>query len=172
MPEDLIYVPFPRGLYDDIVRFSDGRLRPESLAVSQVEAWVASSVEFDFGDDWGSRIKDVAAKYAPHVHAKWQAENAAASEQAREEALPLVWKEVTIAAGSDVRMAYGGKHHYAKVKGGKIVDDDGAYSPSEWASKIAGGTSRNAWRDLWFKQPLKQWTPAQRLRGRTNGEAE
>jgi hypothetical protein len=65
-------------------------------------------------------------------------------------------------------MAFGHDHHYAKVKGGKIVDDDGSYSPSEWASKVAGGTSRNAWRDLWFKEPLsKNWVPAQLLRDQT-----
>lgn len=165
MSESVIYIPFPRALYDDIVRFSDGRIRPETLAAHQVESWVSNSVEFDFGEDWGERIEDVAEKYAPHVYEKWQAEDAAASSDARADSRPLVWKEVTIPAGSDVRMAYGDGHQYAKVKRGKIVDDGGSYSPSEWASKVAGGTSRNAWRDLWFKEPLsKNWVPAQLLR--------
>jgi hypothetical protein len=62
-------------------------------------------------------------------------------------------------------MAYGDKHRYATVRRGHIVDDGEEYSPSEWASKVAGGTSRNAWRDLWFKEPLsKTWVPAQLLR--------
>ncbi|AZO72165.1 hypothetical protein [Mesorhizobium sp. M1D.F.Ca.ET.043.01.1.1] len=84
---------------------------------------------------------------------------------------PLVWKEVTIPQGSEVRMAYGADHHYAKIQGGKIVDASGEYSPSEWASKVAGGTSRNAWRDLWFRLPLtKDWVPAQTLRSKKGQE--
>lgn len=170
MPESVIYIPFPRALYDDIVRFSDGRIRPESLATDQVEAWIAKSVEFDFGDVWGERIEDVAEKYAPQTYEKWQAEDVARFGETRSESRPLVWKEITIPAGSDVRMAYGADHRYAKVRGGKIVDDDGSYSPSEWASKVARGTSRNAWRDLWFKEPLsKSWVPAQLLRNQARG---
>jgi hypothetical protein len=26
-------------------------------------------------------------------------------------------------------------------------------SPSEFANQVAGGTNRNAWRDLWIKRP-------------------
>jgi hypothetical protein len=46
-------------------------------------------------------------------------------------------------------------------------------SPSEWASKVAGGTSRNAWRDLWFKEPLsKTWVPAQLVRDQAQQEIQ
>lgn len=167
MSDPVIYIPFPRTLYDDIVRFSNGRLRPDSLAADQVETWIANSVEFDLGDVWGERLEEVAERYAPHIYQKWQSEDAARS---KGDSRPLVWKEVTIPAGSDVRMAYGDGHRYAKVRGGKIVDDDGSYSPSEWASKVARGTSRNAWRDLWFKEPIsKNWVPAQLLRNQARG---
>lgn len=86
---------------------------------------------------------------------------------------PLVWKDVTVRAGSEVRMSYGGKQHYAKIVGGCIVESDGSkYSPSEWASKVAGNTSRNAWRDLWFKEPLSNtWVPARLLRTNTRIES-
>lgn len=171
MPKLTIHIPFPRALYEDIIRFSDGQISPEQLAADQVEAWVANSVEYGFGEKWGDRIDEVAEIYAPHIHEKWLAEDNASLEQSKVENRPLVWKEVTIAAGSDVRMAYGNDHHYAKVKAGKVVDDDGSYSASEWASKVAGGTSRNAWRDLWFKQPLaKNWIPAQFLRDQARQE--
>jgi hypothetical protein len=173
MFEPTIYIPFPRTLYDDIVRFSDGRIRPDVLAADQVKAWISSSVEFGFGEDWGERIEEVAEKYAPHVYEKWQVEDGAVSNDARVNTLPLVWKEVTVPAGSEVRMAYGNGHHYAQVKRGKIVDEDGSYSPSEWASKVAGGTSRNAWRDLWFREPRsKTWIPAQLLRDQARRRAE
>lgn len=174
---DFIYIPFPRKLYDDIVRFSDGTLRPEALAANQVEAWVANSIEFDYGE-WGDRAEEVAEIYAPDVYERWRTEDKDASERSKLENRPLVWKSVVVDSGSDVRMSYGGDHHYAKVKGGKIVDKDGSYSPSEWASKIADGTSRNAWRDLWFKEPFgKTWVPAQLLRdqaeqGMTNANGQ
>ena len=170
MAEPLIFIPFPQKLYDDIVRFSDGAISPESLAASQVQAWVANSVEFDFGD-WGDRIEEVAEIYAPHVYERWMAEDSSTVERLKAENRPLVWKEVTVASGSDVRMSYGGDHHYAKVKAGKIIDGDASYSPSEWASKVAGGTSRNAWRDLWFKEPLgNSWVPARLLRRQAKKE--
>jgi hypothetical protein len=94
------------------------------------------------------------------------------TEKQKADRKPLVWKEVSIPSGSEVRMPYGGQHHYAKIRGGHIVDDDGEkYSPSEWASKVAGGTSRNAWRDLWFREPLsKTWVPAQLLRDQAREE--
>jgi hypothetical protein len=97
--------------------------------------------------------------------ARWPGTLPHSVRQRSAESRPLVWKEVTILSGSEVRMFYNGTHHYAAIKGGKIVDHDTEYSPSEWASKIAGGTSRNAWRDLWFKEALsKTWVPAQLLR--------
>jgi hypothetical protein len=166
MPEALIYIPFPRALYDDIVRFSDGSLNPAAMAESQVQSWVENSLEFGSDDHWvPERLEELAEKYAPHLLKRWQKEDADHLRQRSTENRPLVWKEVTIASGSEVRMSYDGKHHYATVKAGHIVDDGKTYSPSEWASKIAADTSRNAWRDLWFKGPLsKTWVPAQMLR--------
>lgn len=159
-----IYIPFPRELYDDIVRFSDGTTDPVELAEDQVRSWVEKSVEFGFGN-WGNRVEAVARKYAPEVLAKWEEEDQQEEDRLRIHGNPLVWKEVAIPAGSEVRMSYGGKNHYAVVQRGKIIDGDNEYSPSEWASKIAEGTSRNAWRDLWFKFPLEAvWKPAQLLR--------
>jgi hypothetical protein len=170
MPE--IYIPFDQELYDDIIRFSDGRLDPVALANSQVRSWVESSIEFSDCEEWAEdRLEDLAKKYAPHVLERWQKQHAEHLRQRSTENRPLVWKEVTIASGSDVRMFYNGAHHYAAVKGGKIVDDGEEYSPSEWASKIAGGTSRNAWRDLWFKELLSStWVPAQLLRDQAQEE--
>ena len=81
MSDSFIYIPFPRALYKDIIRFSDGQISPERLAADQVEAWVASSVEFGFSESWGERIEEVAEIYAPHIHEKWLAEDNASLEQ-------------------------------------------------------------------------------------------
>jgi hypothetical protein len=165
MPISTIYIPMSRELYDDIVRFSDGALDPAALAENQLENWIARDLEFGDGEHWGERFAEVAGKYAPHVLQALDAEQEEALARLRQSNRPLVWKEVSIPAGSDVRMAYAGTHQYAKVERGSIVDEGVSYSPSEWASKVAGGTSRNAWRDLWFRQHgSKDWLPAQALR--------
>jgi hypothetical protein len=160
----VVYVPIGAELVTDIIRYSDGRLDPFQLANDQLRNFVERTIESNW-ELWGDRIDEVAEKYAPDVWERWNKEGVRLSAERREDSQPLVWKEISVSAGSEVRMAYGDKHHYATVRRGHIVDDDKEYSPSEWASKIAGGTSRNAWRDLWFKEPLsKTWVPAQLLR--------
>ena len=159
---DVIYVPMRRKLYDDVVRFSDGQIDPAAVAEDMLQNWIGNEAEWGPDGRWGDRFEEVAAEYAPHLLEESDQKELAKN---REKYKSLVWKEVTIAAGSGVRMAYGDTHHYAKVERGAIVDDGKEYSPSEWASKIAGGTSRNAWRDLWFREPSsKTWVPAQMLR--------
>jgi hypothetical protein len=173
MTESIVYIPFSRDLYNDIIRFSDGGLDPATLAESQVRSWVERSIEFGWEDNWSEgRLEEVAEKYAPQVLEGWRREDADQLRQRSAEKKPLVWKEISIASGSEVRMFYNGEQHYAAVKGGKIIDDEGKdFTPSEWASKVAGGTSRNAWRDLWFKEPLtRTWVPAQMLRDQAQQE--
>lgn len=162
---DYVYIPISRNLYDDIVRFSDGRVDPAEMAEFQLESWVARDLEFGTDEHWGDRFEDAAEVYAPHLIEQIKKEQQEAVVRLKAERRPLVWKELTVPAGSEVRMTYNGEQHYAMVKGGRIVDDDGAFTPSEWASKVAAGTSRNAWRDLWFRVPLsKNWVSAQQLR--------
>lgn len=170
---DTIFIPFPKRLYDNLVRLSDGKADVPYLAASFLESDIqiglghydVSHVSEWLWDLFGDRIYELAEEYAPHSLEKWQqAENAeAASYLAARD--PLVWKEITVPPNSEVRMSYGGAYHYAKVRDGKIVDDDGAFSPSQWAQKVAEGTSRNAWRDLWLKEAQNsEWVPAQLLR--------
>ena len=172
MSEKHIFIPIPRKLYDDIVRFSDGRLDPVVLAQNTLENWVVNDLGDLFGEDHWVRWEEAAEIYAPHLLERLEKERGEVLARHREESKPLVWKEVSISAGSEVRMAYSGTHHYAKVERGCIMDDGKEYSPSEWASKVAGGTSRNAWRDLWFRERLsQQWASAQRLRDQARQEA-
>lgn len=171
MSEKILYIPFSRSLYNDIVRFSDGQLDPTVLAENLVVNWIENSLESG-GSEWsGERLEEVAEKYAPHVLVRWREEDAAKLKERHDDYRPLVWKEVSVASGSEVRMFYGDQHHYAKIKRGKILDDGKEYSPSEWASKVADGTSRNAWRDIWFREPqAKTWVPAQLLREQAREE--
>jgi hypothetical protein len=83
--------------------------------------------------------------------------------------LGLSWKQVFLPEGTSVSMRYGGAVHYAEISGGAVVDDDGAFTPSEWATKVANNTSRNAWRDLWLRMPGDvQWVLADELRSNSS----
>lgn len=173
MAENVVFIPISRKLYDDIVRFSDGKADPAELAEWNLEAWITRDLEIGDGSLWGERFNDVAAEYAPHVLSDKDRLMVERDREATDLAKPLVWKEVSIPAGSEVRMSYRDTHHYAKVEAGRISDVDGTYTPSEWASKIADGTSRNAWRDLWFRERhSKTWVPATLLRQKARAQID
>ena len=171
MPNTVIYVPMDRELYDDIIRFSDGELDPATVAEEQLRYFVERTI--DAAQEYWSddRLEEAAEKYAPQALERWRQHDEQRLSEFAEERKPMVWKEVTIQNEWQVRMAYGGEHHYGTIKSGSIVDNDGSFSPSVWASKIAGGSSRNAWRDLWFRDPRKStWVPAQMLRDQAREE--
>jgi hypothetical protein len=54
--------------------------------------------------------------------------------------------------GTEVRMRYKDRYHYARVEEDEIIYEGETVSPSTLTRKIAG-SSRNAWRDLWIKRP-------------------
>lgn len=161
MTNNVIFVPFPRDLYDDIIRFSEGRLDPVDLASDQVYDFFERNLG-DLTDQWfGDNIYEFAKRHFPD----YAAELLKKSQETIKKSDPLVWKEVTVSHGSRVRMSYDGSYHYANVDDGMIVDNDGKFTPSQWAMKVANNTSRNAWRDIWFKGVLeKEWFPATLLR--------
>lgn len=172
---DVIFVPFPKELYDDLIRFSDGRVNPVDWAVERLEAWIETNFSSEtmgmgwandtFMENFEPRIEEFAEKYYPPALTYWAKQEDKDIESYLATRKPLVWKEITIPASSDVRMLYGGTSHYATIHDGKIKDADGQFSPSEWARKVADDTSRNAWRDLWFKVPgKKEWVPAELIR--------
>lgn len=152
-----VLIPISKSLYHDMVRMSDGRLAPEEWVEHGFMSFLESLFLTDpswFDEKFGSRAEEFLRTHLPDV--------------ARPEVdfgRPLFWKTVTVPAGSEVRMAYNGRDHFALVRDGSIVDGDGSFSPSEWVSKIANFTSRNAWRDIWFKFPGRtDWVLAQSLR--------
>jgi hypothetical protein len=165
---DYIFLPVPRNLYDDVVRFSDGKCDLIDLAIDQFHDFIRRTAEDNAHGLMGDRLDEFLAIYHPDVlaHLHREDEEAELRDAGRMERLsPLVWKEVEVPAGSEVRMQYGGAYHTAKVLRGRIVDQDGDFSPSEWASKVAQGTNRNAWRDLYFRFPgMQQWNSATTLR--------
>ena len=168
---DVIYLPFNKGLYDDVVRFSDGHCDLVWTMEDQFHDFIRRTADdhcFGVMGDDPARLKKFLEIYHPDIVARWDKEETSTEEDEHalsEKWSPLVWKEVEVAAGSEVRMQYAGAYHTARVAKGKIIDSDGQFSPSEWASKVAAGTNRNAWRDLYFRLPGKaDWVSATALR--------
>lgn len=178
---ELVYIPFDKKLYQDLVRFSDGRIDPAELAEFKVRSWIDMNFSLGVDGDWlddsfetlfGDGLVKLAEEYAPYWLEALSKRQNAEVEAFIESRRPLVWKEVTVPAGSEVRMLYKGAQHYAVVKNGYILDGDGEFSPSAWAAKVTS-SARNAWRDLWFKEPgSKDWIPAEMLRQRARRALE
>ena len=75
------------------------------------------------------------------------------------------WQQLFLPNGTQLRMTYRGKNAYAYVRHETIMYEGGSYSASQWASKVADNTARNAWRDIWVSLPGESgWSLAQDLR--------
>lgn len=174
---DIIYLPFDKQLYDNVVRFSDNHCDLISVMEEQFQNFIRRTADdhcFGVMGDDPARLRQFLAIYHPDIVARWDEEDAEIDRKEPTQGgrwSPLVWKELEVPAGSEVRMQYGGGYHVARIAGGKIIDGDGQFSPSEWASKVAAGTNRNAWRDLYFRLPGKaDWIAASTLRDQLRKE--
>lgn len=80
------------------------------------------------------------------------------------------WSGVFLPNGTSLRVDYKGGHCYAEVRHQQIFYEDEPCSPSEFASRAANNTSRNAWRDVWVKKPgASTWEFSNTLRRTTRG---
>ena len=81
------------------------------------------------------------------------------------------WKNILLRNGSRIKMSYKGQTFYASIANGQLRFNDKSMSPSQFAAAVAGGSSRNAWRDLWIQAPDDGdfgWERADRIRERQN----
>jgi hypothetical protein len=153
---DHLSVPFPKELYDKIIIRSGGKVDPVDMAIYQLEEWIERTLNDE--DAWTEEGFE-----------EWQLELAPAAKgpSLGDPTKGYHWKELYLPNGSELRMTYRGQIHHAQVRNEKLVYEGNAYSPSKLASKIAGDTGRNAWRDLWIKFPGQtNWDLAIRLRRR------
>lgn len=75
------------------------------------------------------------------------------------------WHPIFLPNGTNVRMTYDRQQQYAEICHGKLMYGEEALSPSQFASRVANNTSRNAWRDLDIKLPGKgYWMSAEIMR--------
>lgn len=164
---DAVFIPFPRRYYDALVRYSDGKFNPAEIAELAVERWVgfnAMDPSEWFMESLGDRARDLIEEISPGETECWDKLHFNSTDRLTQKK-DLIWKELTVPHGSAVRMSYRGIDRAARVINGAIDDAGERYSPSEWASLIAEGTQRNAWRDLYFLFPnAKNWSAASALR--------
>lgn len=74
------------------------------------------------------------------------------------------WKHLLLPTGTQLRMRYLGKYHYAAIEGDSFVWDSKPSTPGQFVNGVSG-TSRSAWRDLELKRPADaEWVPAQSLK--------
>lgn len=136
-----ISIPFPQDLYDLIVIRSGGRLDPVELAASQVQAFVErNKFDADFWTDQGL--------------AAFEDEEPAPAEDYGDPEKGHLWSPLFLRNGTELRMQYKGSISYARIKHDKVTSDGSVFdSVSQWVRHVAGGTSRNAWLDVWVRVP-------------------
>ncbi|ORE97724.1 hypothetical protein [Aurantimonas sp. 22II-16-19i] len=75
------------------------------------------------------------------------------------------WQSVFLPNGTQLKISYKGGEKLAEVRHQQLYLDEQPCSPSQFASRVANNTSRNAWRDIWIKRPTdREWLFADTLR--------
>jgi hypothetical protein len=149
---NVVFVPIPSEIYNELVlRYGDAR------------ADVASTIE-NVVSDFLERTKDE-QYWGEQYLAKRDAERMLEETDSGNPDKGYQWLTVFLPNGTKLKMAYKGRDYYAEVAHEKIVYEDESFSPSGLANRIASGTARNAWRDLWIKRPRdKEWLLADDFR--------
>ena len=151
-PTDYVYVPLRVELYADLVR------RSGKADVSHfIDHCVATFLDDTEGDPviW-------TAEYI-EKHAEEQDE--AFREKFGDPGRGYQWGTVFLPNGTEILMTYAGQNSHAQIRHAGFWHGEERMSPSQFASRVANNTSRNAWRDLYIKFPGDaSWTPADRLR--------
>jgi hypothetical protein len=66
----------------------------------------------------------------------------------------LAWSPLFLANGTQLRMSYGQRTYHARIRFDQVQYGEELFpTTSQWVRRIANGTSRNAWHDVWIKTP-------------------
>jgi hypothetical protein len=75
------------------------------------------------------------------------------------------WQALFLPNGTLLKITYKGRDHLADIRHEHLTHDGRRFTPSEWASRVANNTSRNAWRDISVQLPgSSRWELADVLR--------
>ena len=154
-PTDYIYVPLHVALYADLVHRS---------GTADVSAYIDHSVESFLERTEG----DPSIWSAEYIEKLVDQEDEAFLEKYGEPGRGYQWHPVFLPNGTKVRMSYKSQDSYADIRHGKLCyGEEAMSSPSQFASRVANNTNRNAWRDLYIKFPGEgSWKLADSLRPR------
>ena len=153
-PTDCVYVPLHVDLYADLVRRS---------GTADVSGYIDHSVETFLERTEG----DPDIWSAEYIEKLVDQEDEAYLEKYGDPGRGYQWSLVFLPNGTKVRMSYGNQDSYAEIRHGRLCYGEEAMSPSQFASRVANNTSRNAWRDLYIKFPGEgSWKLVDNLRRR------
>ncbi len=137
-----VCVPIDVSLYNELVLRVG---KPDADVASYVEHAVESYLDRTKDDEWSG------------AYEAWKESRKPAEDLRKRYGDPdkgFYWTPLFLPNGTKLLMQYGGKSHEAEIRHEKICfAAKEVSSPSVLASTIAGGTSRNAWRDLHIKRP-------------------
>ena len=151
-PADYVFVPLHVELYAELVR------RSGKADVSRfIDHSVESFLERTEGDPqiWS----------AEYIEKLAEEEDVATREKYGDPSRGYQWGRVFLPNGTQIRMTYAGQNFYAEVRHATFCHGKESVSPSQFASRIANNTRRNAWRDLYIRfQGQASWKLADSLR--------
>jgi hypothetical protein len=148
-----VAIPMSGEIIAEIILRSQGRIDPVGL----IENVITDFLERTRGaaDIWGDE----------HANAVAQEQADGSLQKYGPASGAYFWQRVRLPNGTQLRMSYRGRDHFAEIRRSQLYYEDRVTSPSQFASKVAAFTSRNAWRDIWVKRPDdKDWVFADRLR--------
>ncbi len=139
-PTDYIFVPLRADLYAELVRRS-GRSDVSIYIENQIDDFLESTK----GDPeiWSSEYVENLAEQEDDEY----------REKFGDPGRGYQWQKVFLPNGTKVRMTYRGDASYGEIRHSELFLEDESMSPSEFASRVANNTSRNAWRDIYVKFP-------------------
>jgi hypothetical protein len=152
-----VAVPVSGSIIAEIILRSQGRVDPVGL----IESAITDFLERTRGDAlvWSEEHADAVAE--EHADGSLQKYGPASRGYYWTSRLGSAF----LPNGTQLKMPYKGRDHFAEIRHQQPYYEGAPCSPSQFASRVANLTSRDAWRDIWVKRPDdKDWLTANRLR--------
>lgn len=148
-----ISVPIPTDVYNEFVLRSGGSVDVPAMITEVLNDFLVRTQEDR--DIWSS------SAYLDRLAAEQSDERRHYGDPAK----GYDWAPVWLPNGTHLRTVYKEREGFAEVRHERLWYGDTPVSPSEFASRFANNTVRNAWRDIWVKRPADaDWIPARQLR--------
>jgi hypothetical protein len=152
-PTDYIYIPVEAALVQEIYRRRDLRQGDTINIASYVNTFLQNELDATAGDADAWDNDEYIETYWNDY--EWEEEQKTYGDRAE----GYMWKNLFLPNRTKLRMTYKGTVHEAEIQHQQIVFDGQTefegkpFSPSSLVSKIAEGTNRNAWRDIYIQRP-------------------